>query len=47
MLKKFRIYIDVLANDEGDAFSQADEMVNQAINEESTIQNTFAIEETK
>jgi hypothetical protein len=46
-MNKYLIYIEVIANDEGEAFSQADEVVSQAINEESTIQNTFSIKEIK
>lgn len=45
-MKKFIVYIEIFAEDEGNAFSQADEIVNKALNEESTIQNTFSIKES-
>ena len=46
-MKKYRIYFEQEAETEEEAFKIVDELVEQAITEESTIGNTFAIKKIK
>lgn len=45
-MNSYKIYYIIHADNEDEAWNLADAVVFQAIKEESTISNTFAIEET-